>query len=469
MKLLELVRANKNLGFHDLKQSKEAGIDDLIVNLPGCGDSKYLVFLYTNNSIESLQALFSFWNCEKAVIALFGDTISVELKQSLEQLYRPMMIADASRKAIEGYEQIGTELETTLYVSLQKWNYVIAPEVKLLLSTSGTTGSPKLVKLSERNVVENALSIIDYLPIQLTDRTPLNLPIHYSYGLSVLTTNAIAGGTIFTSVDDILNRSFWEHFKQYNFTSIVGVPFVYEMLNRLGFLNEQLPSLRYFTQAGGRLSEDLIEKFYYYSISNTTQFFVMYGQTEATARMAFLPPAKTAEKLGSIGLPIKNGQFSIDSETSELLYSGPNIFGGYSEGYSDLDSYHQTLWLKTGDLARMDTDGYVYITGRLKRFTKIAGNRVNLDELENHLKQHFAISLIACTNFEDKKLLIFLTKSNETETDPMTDFIREKFGIHHSLVKTVLVDEIPLTANGKTNYQLLQNSFIENIGDKISK
>ncbi|MND72978.1 Long-chain-fatty-acid--CoA ligase [compost metagenome] len=461
MKLLDLIYANQSLSFFDLESEKECTINELIVEIPLKTEGRFLVFIYTDNSIASLAALFSCWNIENATIALFSETLAEELKEALEQQYQPMCVVDKTREVIPDYHLIESISLFPLFISNEPRKFEIDNQIKLLLSTSGTTGSPKLVKLSERNVVENALSIIDYLPIESSDQTPLCLPIHYSYGFSVLTTNSIKGGRIYTAVDDMLKRTFWQTFKSYKFTSIVGVPFVYEMLNRLGFYAYDLPSLKYFTQAGGRLNADLIEKFYQYSKEKNCRFFVMYGQTEATARMSYLPPQDLESKKGSIGKPLKNGKFIIDEHSGELLYGGPNVFGGYAQNRDDLAIYEQPLWLRTGDLAQVDNDGYYFIIGRLKRFAKIAGNRVNLDELENYLKLDFNSAQLACLNIDDKKIAVFIKKDAEIDPERLIEFLRDKFTIHHTMVQVVFIEELPLTANGKVDLQYLYNSFTE--------
>ncbi|MGY0038275.1 AMP-binding protein [Pedobacter sp. NJ-S-72] len=138
-------------------------------------------------------------------------------------------------------------------------DYPVHEELKLLLSTSGTTGSPKFVKLSEDNLVQNAYSILEFLPIKETDVTPLNVPIIFVYGLSIFTSNCIAGGKMICTNRDILQKTFWEDFEKYQCTSIGGVPYVYEMLNRIGFFKKEYPSLRYMTQTGGILNHTLVQ------------------------------------------------------------------------------------------------------------------------------------------------------------------------------------------------------------------
>lgn len=326
----------------------------------------------------------------------------------------------------------------------------ISPEIKILLSTSGTTGSSKFVKLSEENLYSNAVSIVKYLPINFSDVCPLNLPLNYSYGLSILTTNAIAGGKIICGLKDILNKDFWNDFEENGFTSLAGVPYVYEILNRIGFLKKNYPSLKYLTQAGGKLNEKLISLFAEYSKNNSLDFFVMYGQTEATARMSYLNVNEFPNKIGSVGKSIDQGKFVIDQESNELIYDGPNVFGGYAECIDDLIHYVKKP-LFTGDLAKIDEDGFIYIIGRSKRFVKILGSRINLDELENNLKENFQNNTFICAGKEDTILQIACTNSTIEKVE-VCNYIKELFNIHHAYIKFKIIENIPLTANGKINY-----------------
>jgi acyl-CoA synthetase (AMP-forming)/AMP-acid ligase II len=255
-----------------------------------------------------------------------------------------------------------------------------------------------------------------------------------------------------------MNKTFWEELTTYGFTSLSGVPFFYEMLNRTGFTQKKFDSIRYMTQAGGKLNESLLRKFAEYAKDNQVLFYTMYGQTEASARMSFLSPDKLIEKLGSIGKPIPNGSFEIDPVTSELIYNGPNVFGGYASGIQDLQSFKKIESLHTGDLARVDEDGYYYITGRIKRIVKIFGSRINLDESEQILKNQFIGDSFACIGIQDKYLFI-VTNSRELEYSKVTSFLQSKFEIHPSAIKIVVMDEIPTTPNGKTNYTLLTETY----------
>jgi long-chain acyl-CoA synthetase len=450
--LYQLVSGNNSLRYVDDASGELYSVKDL-PSLTLEGD-RSLVFAYLDNSVASVAAFWSTMR-SKHVIALLAPDLNLHFKNELETLYKPLYIIDQKRTEIDGYslkkENSLSYFEQQVIVPVQ-----IHQEVKLLISTSGTTGSPKFVKLSEQNLIANALSICDYLPVQREDVTPLNLPIYYSYGLSVLTSNSIKGGRIICSNDDLLKKEFWEKFTRYGYTSFAGVPFVYEMLDRIGFTKKEYPSLRYFTQAGGKLQDPLVIKFAEYAIARGVRFYVMYGQTEATARMSYLPPERTLERIGSIGKPIKDGRFVIDEETAELCYKGPNVFGGYVTGPSELASYERTALLRTGDMAR-EEDGFYYITGRLKRMAKIFGNRVNLDEVESLLAKELHVQG-RCVGYQDKQLLIFVT-DDQLDLRKLAQEISAALTLHITAIKPVKVDEIPLTVNGKVNYTALIDQY----------
>jgi len=250
------------------------------------------------------------------------------------------------------------------------------PDLRVLLSTSGSTGSPKLVRLTARNVLGNAESIVEYLGIDAGERAIASLPIPYSYGLSVLHSHLRAGASVVFTGHSVIRPEFWEEVRRHEVTSFAGVPYAYAMLERIGMRDMDLPSLRYMTQAGGRLDPEVALRY-----AARTRFFVMYGQTEATARIAYVPPERLAEKAGSIGIPIPGGR--LRAEEGELVYEGPNVMLGYAEARDDLARGDELRGvLPTGDLGHADDDGFFYVTGRRKRIAKVYGQRVNLDEVE---------------------------------------------------------------------------------------
>jgi acyl-CoA synthetase (AMP-forming)/AMP-acid ligase II len=456
MSLYGLIARNESLQYLDAVTGERYALRDLD-DAVGVTDKQALAFLYLDNSIASIKVLLNCLN-SKLTLALLSPKLNMEYKQRLEQAYTPFYIYDVTRGEVPGFDL----QDNMLFRNKKGVTNVIHPDIKLLLSTSGTTGSPKFVKLSEDNLIQNALSILDYLPVNNGDITPLNLPVFYSYGLSVFTTNSIAGGQVVCGNRDVVQKEFWEDMEQYGYTSVAGVPYVYEMLHRIGFCRREYPSLRYMTQAGGKLNGSLIKSFGEYLADRNKQFFVMYGQTEATARMAYMPPHDLLKKIGSIGMPIKEGQFTLAPDTNELLYSGPNVFGGYATSAADLATFERLPVLHTGDVAKRDADGYYYITGRLKRFVKLFGTRINLDEVETILKQETQGETFACIGVEDRHLLVFHRQATQDDNS-IRSLLAKKLGLHPTAFKVQKIAEFPLTPNGKLDYTAMQHNNIPQV------
>ena len=257
-------------------------------------------------------------------------------------------------------------------------------KLALLLATSGSTGSPKLVRLSRENVESNARAIREYLKLDETERPITTLPMQYTYGLSILNSHLLAGGCILMTKESCVQEGFWKFFREQKATSLGGVPYTYQILKRLRFFEQEFPWLRSMTQAGGKLPADLVTEVGTWAQARGIRFYVMYGQTEATARMSYLPPEDCLKKPGSIGIPVPGGKFSLLGEDGEpvcgtgvdgeLIYEGANVSLGYAKNKEDLMRGDENRGvLHTGDIARRDADGYYYIAGRKKRFIKLYG------------------------------------------------------------------------------------------------
>lgn len=343
----------------------------------------------------------------------------------------------------------------------------VSSELAVLLPTSGSTGSSKLVRLSAGNLQANARSIQDYLNIDSTQRAITSLPIHYSYGLSVVNSHLLAGATLLLTAESVVSRSFWDFFRQHEATSFSGVPTHYEMLKQFRFERMSLPSLQTMTQAGGRLAESTIQWFHDLAVQRDQRFFVMYGQTEATARIAYVPHEALASKIGSVGIAIPGGLLSLVDEqgqvieragdVGELRYRGPNVMLGYADGPHDLalgDSQQGVL--STGDLARFDDDGYYYVVGRLKRMIKVFGNRFGLDEMESTLR---ADGWDVVMTGRDDLIVAVLARSDGDACERLRQQIAARYKLNPVAVRVLSVDTIPLSSSGKILYaDLLQQA-----------
>ncbi|KXH84303.1 AMP-binding protein [Chryseobacterium kwangjuense] len=462
MKILENVIANKNLLFTDASSGATTPVGTLYRSLGLNPVEKGLIFLYNDNQLPSVEVLLNFYGTAHA-IAVLGQKLHPEFKERLEAEYRPKYIFDPSREEVLGYEL--KEFSETVKIFAKK-DYqpevVIHPEIKILLSTSGTTGVPKLVKLSDENLYQNAISILQYMPIQGTDVVPLNVPINFVYGFSIFTTNCMRAGRIVCTDKDIMQKAFWDEMEEYGYSTLGGVPYLYENLNRIGFFRKDSASLRYMTHTGGVINAELRKTIFNYCHEFEKQFFAQYGQTEAGGRMAYLTTDGLLEEETSIGTPVHGGSFEIDSETDELLFLHSSISGGYANKLEDLATYEQPKLLRTGDTARRGHNGLYYITGRIKRIMKLFGIRLNLDEVEFILKNELEGNTFVCLNANDKKIIV-LYDNKDIDPQIITETIKNKLRINPQYVRTEHIESFPLSQNGKINYPLLQNLQHENI------
>jgi acyl-coenzyme A synthetase/AMP-(fatty) acid ligase len=302
-----------------------------------------------------------------------------------------------------------------------------------------------------------------------SEKAITTLPMNYTYGLSIINTHLMVGATLLLTDKGLMQKEFWTFFKEEGATSFGGVPYTYEMLDKLRFYRMQLPNLRYMTQAGGKLTPELHRKFAEYAALSGKKFIVMYGQCEATARMGYLPAEKAVEKCGSMGIVIPGGKFHlIDAEgnditephvTGELVYEGENVTLGYAEKPADLAKGDERRGiLQTGDMAQFDEDGYYYIVGRKKRFLKIYGNRVNLDEVDRLIKGKFDSLDCACAGIDDH-MYIFVTDASVASA--VKEFVAEKTKLNPIAFQTVVLEEIPKNDAGKTLYQELAKYYEE--------
>ena len=426
-------------------------------------DGRCLIFSLCENSIGSAIGYFS---CiEKGIVpALLNVSLAYSLLENLVDTYKPAFLWVPKTFNYKLYPSVYSshnyKLLATPYGKIATLNDSLA----LLLTTSGSTGSPKFVRQSYTNIKSNMQSIAKYLCLDSNERPITTLPMNYTYGLSILQSHAYVGATMLLTEHSVTTKPFWEFLKNAQATSFGGVPYTYEMLYKMRFLSMKLPHLKTLTQAGGKLLPSLHLEFANWCKNNGKQFIVMYGQCEATARMAYLPWEKSNEKIGAMGIAIPGGRFvllDVDETpitkthvTGELQYYGENVTLGYAECLDDLqkgDERHGMLI--TGDMAQVDEDGYYTIVGRKKRFLKLFGNRVNLDEVERMLKTSFPTEDIACSG-KDDKLVIFATRENKLKE--MRTFLISQTGLSAQGFTTQVISNIPQNDAGKIKYSELE-------------
>ncbi|WP_099041721.1 AMP-binding protein [Mycobacterium neglectum] len=330
-------------------------------------------------------------------------------------------------------------------------------DLALLMSTSGSTGSPKLVRLSHTNLVDNAAVIAEYLSIRETDRAATTLPMSYCYGLSVIHSHLAVGAGLILTDRSVVDEEFWELFRRHRGTSFAGVPYTFELLESVGFDAADLPHLRYVTQAGGRMPPERVLRFAELAQKAGFELFVMYGATEATARMSYLPPELALSRPNTIGRPIRGGSFTIEpldgwaDDVGELVYRGPNVMMGYAHGPDDLAVGKTVETLRTGDLARLCPDGLYEVVGRNSRFVKMYGLRIDLQQVEAALRRQGMPAF--CTSDDD---LIVVATAGGQEDREVQRAAAEAAGLPAGAVRAVGVEELPLLPSGKPDYETVR-------------
>jgi len=388
-----------------------------------------------------------------------------DLRRNLESSYMPSYywIPEGKESDIMGekiYSAYG-------YVLIKTCNmpYPLNDKLSLLLTTSGSTGSPKLVRHKYGNLEANAENVAKVFAWRPDAEIGIcDLPMNYTMGLNVINSHLVVGATVLMVKANLMDPDFWEFIKINGGTSFCGVPFSYEVMRRIGFDKMDLPELYTLAEGGGKLTDKMFKWIATYAKSAGKRFCATFGTSETSARMAFLDPEIALDKIGSMGKAIPNGELFLldevvgedDIATGELGYRGPNVTMGYALNRDDLmkddefcGEYH------TGDIARRDADGFYYIIGRKGRFLKLFGLRVSLDETERILKTQYPNVDFCCTG-NDKRMNIFTT--DEGLKDEIIPFISEKTNIHKSAFKVFVINEIPRNDYGKVLFAELEKS-----------
>jgi acyl-CoA synthetase (AMP-forming)/AMP-acid ligase II len=432
-------------------------VDEVAERLVGSLGERALVFLAPG---PDLQAVLLYLGCLRAGLPVCLAEPQADPLARLARAYQPSLIlAPETLATPEGWVPAPSPTPGYLAARPQRpVDQALHPDLELLLTTSGSTGSPKLVRLTGRNLAANANAIAQYLEIGPGERAVQSLPMHYSYGLSVLNSHLLAGGTVILTPHSFMRPEFWRDADEQGATSFAGVPYMYETLHRLRFEPARHPTLRTFTQAGGALRRDLIAHFHARAAQAGARLVVMYGQTEATARISYVPPERLGEKVGAIGIAIPGGRLRLEpldggeGAAAQLVYEGENVMMGYAETAADLelgDVQHGVL--RTGDLGTVDDDGYFSLVGRLKRFAKLFGRRVSLEDVERELESLFPVRAIAVDAGD--RLGLHVATDGAVDDQAMVSHLARFLAVPPAAIVVRRVAELPLTAAGKKDYK----------------
>lgn len=337
----------------------------------------------------------------------------------------------------------------------------IAPELALLLATSGSTGSPVLVRLSYRNLAANSSAVVEALGIDASHRAITSLPLSHCYGLSVLNTHLVAGASVVICAAGVLGQRFWRAVAEHDVTTFAGVPASYEMLRAQGFRLDQLPRLTRLQCSGGAVQQEVVRYFATHAGGRRPRlFWMMYGQTEATGRISCLRPTEWVERTGSVGRVIPGGQLSIvaedgsalpDGAVGMVMYRGPSVMLGYARSRSDLSLPDVTGGtLASGDLGYLQ-DGYLYLTGRLKRIVKVLGRRIELDEVE----RAFADVGGAVAVHGGGEAVAVLVRQHQRGHEEVRRRLLQALRLPPAALIVAEIGDMPLTRSGKPDYPAL--------------
>ena len=426
--------------------------------------ARSLFFLLVENNVGGIA--WTIGNiCAGNVPLILNAHLDAQLYNSLYELYQPPYVC-VPDNIVERYPY-GVIISCYGYTLMRTGNDAcpMNKEMSHLLPTSGSTGSPKLVRHKYENIEAAALNISTFFELTDRDRPLMVLPLYYTMGLSIVFSHLYVGATVLITNQSMTDRGFWQFIKEQRATSFTGVPYSFEILNLMRFFRMNLPDLTLLTQGGGRMPKELNLKFAEYCRDNGKKWIATYGQSECTARMAWLPPKWAVEKVGSIGIAVPNAELSLidldgkpittPNTEGEMCYRGKNVTMGYAQSREDLlkgDERHG--FIRTGDLAYFDKDGCYYIVGRIGRFLKLFGMRVGLDECERIIKGKYPNLECACVG-TDEKMLVYLTEEKYKEQ------VKEELVSRLKLVATSfevrIINEIPKNEAGKILYVKLGN------------
>ena len=419
-----------------------------------------LCFLLVENNVGGIAWTMSMLDSRKLVPLILNVKTDSTLYLQLLETYKPTYIC-----APESFNVAGEQIDFQWGYNLTKVNEELVnlhEELSHLLPTSGSTGSPKLVRHKYENIEAAGLNISTFFELKESDRPLMVLPLYYTMGLSMVFSHLRVGATILITGLSMTDPNFWKFIKDEKATSFTGVPYSFQILNLMRFLRMDLPHLELLTQGGGKMPTDLNIKFAEYCRDKGKRWIATYGQSECTARMAYLPAKWALEKIGSIGIAVPNGELSlIDAEGNtittpkqegEMCYRGKNVTMGYARQQSDLAlGDERNGYIRTGDLAYFDEDGCYYIVGRMGRFLKLFGMRVGLDECEQIVQTDCGIEC-ACVG-TDEKMIVYIT--NAEKQNEVKDTLVQKTHIVATSFQIRVINEIPKNEAGKRLYSKL--------------
>ncbi len=434
------------------------------------GERKAVAICLCENSVDCISGYLSFLDRGVVPIMVSAQTEPAFVQGYIAE-YRPRYIwkPRSLRLDVPGFSKAMAADDYELLTSLKEAEIAIHPELAVLATTSGSTGSRKLVRQSRSNLLENTRAIVESLGLHEGLSTITTLPVNYTFGMSIIHTHLSVGSCVHLTSYSIAQKEFWDRMRSQQVGILYGVPFTFDMLKKLRINRQDLPNLQALAQAGGKLPAEIGTYFTDWCNSTGKRFYIMYGQAEATTRISCFCASDHPDKIASAGKPLSGGNVEIrrdqteaacGGDTGEIVYHGPNVCMGYASGSDDLakeDEWHGEL--ATGDLGRFDPDGYLHITGRKKRFVKLYGHSISLDDIEKQLADE-VIGTYACVS-DQEQIVVFY--SERADVGGLSEELAGPLKLRPADFRFVRIDRIPRTENGKVNYHEL-NRLIPELG-----
>ena len=428
--------------------------------------SRDIILIFCDKSISTITSYIGAIRNNIVPLLVDKDIKGGALKNILKAYKPKYILIDSSKNISEIYSE--NIVESRLFKDATLYNFDVIEkklhnDLALLLLTSGSTGDPKSVRISKRNLQVATENITKYLKLDHTSISLSLLPFHYSYGLSVIHNAIYTRSSILINLKDVLDKTLWTDCIKYKVTDISAVPFILELMSRMSFPDSFYEKLKRITQAGGRLEPRLTKHFIKLSQEKNFEYYTMYGQTEASPRISYVPPSKALLKLGSVGKPLDCGDVFIEehgnkSGDGELIYTGDNVCMGYASSFLDLSEGDLLKGiLKTGDIARIDEDNFITIIGRKKRFIKLKGISVNLDFVESLVKSSIQNAMVI--GKDDNLIIVVEEFIDEKDKLELKEIIKNNFNFHSSLIR-IKEDTLPKMSSGKPDYKKLTEKYL---------
>lgn len=448
-----------------LSYSELAALED---RLSSFMKKRALTVMFCRNTFGGIAGYAALINNGYPLMAV-SSRLPADMRNDILNTYRPAFIF-LPEDMCSDYPHMKRVESVFDYVILDS-NYtepfLVYDELGLLITTSGSTGSVKFVRQSFNNIAFNSNAIADYLGLVPSDVSITVLPMQYTYGITMINTCLSIGACTAITKKSFMEEDFWDFFEEVKCTCFHGVPNTYEILYKLGLFEEDWEYLRIITQAGGKLGRQFHAYYADYARKYKKRFIIMYGQSEATAAISYLPSEMSSEKCGSVGKVIKNGRITLrDGDRiidepytpGELCYEGGNVALGYASCGEDLAKGDEWKgFLRTGDTGERDEDGFYYITGRLKRFIKMSGYRISLDELDERIMENLHIKSVSSGS--DDHLVIFVT--GEDEKEAVTKYLKQYYQTVYHGIRVECIAEFPKNDAGKVLFGKLKEAALK--------